>query len=307
MQHFRNITDIQLTQSWLTIGSYDGVHKGHQQILLALVNQAHENGEPAVVVTFHPHPVLVISEEKRPFYLTLPEKRAQLLGDLGVDIILTYPFSRKTSQTSAKEFIALLHKQLQFSQLWIGFNFTLGKNREGNSDRLKKLGQEFGYSIKEIPPYYINGELVSSSRIRKHLREGEIQKAAAFLGRPFEITGKVIKGENRGKSLGFATSNLDVHQEMVNIKPGVYACWASVQGQNWKAVTNIGFRPTFGDEILTPRIETHLLEFSEDLYGEDLHLRFIDRLRNEMKFEQVSELQAQIQMDIDKTHHILGD
>jgi riboflavin kinase/FMN adenylyltransferase len=307
MQHFRNITDIQLTQSWLTIGSYDGVHIGHHQILLALVEQAHEHGEPAVVVTFHPHPVLVIKEEERPFYLTLPDKRAQLLGDLGVDIVLTYPFSRKTSQTSAREFISLLYTHLHFSQLWIGYDFALGKNREGNSSHLKELGQEFGYSLKDTPPFYINGELVSSSRIRKHLREGEIQQAAAFLGRPFEITGKVIKGENRGKSLGFATSNLDVPQEMVNIKPGVYACWASVQGQNWKAVTNIGFRPTFGDGLLVPRIETHLLGFSGDLYGEDISLRFIDRLRDEMKFEQVSELQAQVQMDIDKARHILGD
>ncbi|MCK4800624.1 MAG: bifunctional riboflavin kinase/FAD synthetase [Anaerolineales bacterium] len=307
MEHFHNITDIQLTKSWLTIGSYDGVHKGHQQILLALVEQAHQNGQPAVVVTFHPHPVLVINEEERPFYLTLPDERAQLLGALGVDIILTYPFSRKTSQTSAREFISLLHTQLHFSQLWIGYDFALGKDREGNSSRLMELGQEFGYSLKDTPPFYMNGELVSSSRIRKHLRDGEIQQAAAFLGRPFEITGKVIKGKNRGKSLGFATSNLDVPQEMVNIKPGVYACWASVQGQNWKAVTNIGFRPTFGDGLLVPLIETHLLGFSGDLYGEDIHLRFIDRLRDEMKFEQVSELQAQVQMDIDKAKHMLGD
>jgi riboflavin kinase/FMN adenylyltransferase len=307
MQHFSNITDIQLTRSCLTIGSYDGVHSGHQQILHGLVEQAHENGEPAVVVTFHPHPVLVIKEEVRPFYLTLPDNRARLMGDLGVDIVLTYPFSRKTSQTSAREFISLLYTHLHFSQLWIGYDFALGKNREGNSSHLKELGKEFGYSLKDTPPFYINGELVSSSRIRKQLREGKIQQAAAFLGRPFEITGKVIKGENRGKSLGFATSNLDVPQEMVNIKPGVYACWASVQGQNWKAVTNIGFRPTFGDGLLVPRIETHLLRFSGDLYGEDISLRFIDRLRDEMKFEQVSELQTQVQIDIDKARHMLGD
>ncbi len=307
MQHFHNVEEIHLEQSWLTIGSFDGVHLGHQQIIHDLVKGAHDNGQPAVVVTFHPHPQLIIKEEGRPFYLTLPDKRAQLLGDLGVDIVLTYPFSRETSQMRAEEFIALLHRRLQFSRLWVGYDFALGRNREGDPAFLKNLGQQFGYTLKEILPYSIDGELVSSSRIRKSIRKGEVREAAAYLGRSFEVTGTVVVGADRGKSLGFATSNLDVPQEMVDIKPGVYACLTDVDGQTWKAVTNIGFRPTFGEGLLSPRIEAHLLGFSGNLYGEELSLRFVERLRDEMKFDQVSDLQAQIKADIAQALHLLGD
>ena len=307
MQHFHNVEEIHLEQSWLTIGSFDGVHLGHQQIIHDLVKGAHDNGQPAVVVTFHPHPQLIIKEEGRPFYLTLPTKRAQLLGDLGVDIVLTYPFSSETSQMRAEEFIALLHRRLQFSRLWVGYDFALGRNREGDPAFLKNLGQQFGYTLKEILPYSIDGELVSSSRIRKSIREGEVREAAAYLGRSFEVTGTVVVGADRGKSLGFATSNLDVPQEMVDIKPGVYACLTDVDGQTWKAVTNIGFRPTFGEGLLSPRIEAHLLGFSGNLYGEELSLRFVERLRDEMKFDQVSDLQAQIKADIAQALHLLGD
>jgi riboflavin kinase/FMN adenylyltransferase len=307
MQHFHNVEEIHLEQSWLTIGSFDGVHLGHQQIIHDLIKGAHDNGLPAVVVTFHPHPQLIIKEEGRPFYLTLPTKRAQLLGDLGVDIVLTYPFSRETSQMRAEEFIALLHQRLQFSRLWVGYDFALGRNREGDPAFLKNLGQQFGYTLKEILPYSIDGELVSSSRIRKSIREGEVREAAAYLGRSFEVTGTVVVGADRGKSLGFATSNLDVPQEMVDIKPGVYACLTDVDGQTWKAVTNIGFRPTFGEGLLSPRIEAHLLGFSGNLYGEELNLRFVERLRDEMKFDQVSDLQAQIKVDIAQALHLLGD
>ena len=307
MQHFHNVEEIRLEQSWLTIGSFDGVHLGHQQIIHDLVKGAHDNGQPAVVVTFHPHPQLIIKKEQRPYYLTLPEKRAQLLGDLGVDIVLTYPFSKETSQMRAEEFIALLHRRLQFSRLWVGYDFALGRNREGDPAYLKNLGQKYGYTLKEILPYSIDGELVSSSRIRKSIREGDVREAAAYLGRSFEITGTVIIGANRGKSLGFATSNLDVPQEMVDIKPGVYACLTDVDGQTWKAVTNIGFRPTFEEGILFPRIESHLMGFSGNLYGEELSLRFIERLRDEMKFDQVSALQAQIKVDIDQALHIFEE
>ncbi len=250
---------------------------------------------------------MIIKNEGRPFYLTLPGKRAQLLGDLGVDIVLTYPFSSETSQMRAEEFIALLHQRLQFSRLWVGYDFALGRNREGDPAYLKNLGQQFGYALKEILPYSIDGELVSSSRIRKSIREGEMREAAALLGRPFEVTGTVVIGENRGKSLGFATSNLDVPQEIVDINPGVYACLTDVDGQTWKAVTNIGFRPTFGKGILSPRIEAHLLGFSGSLYGEELSLKFVERLRDEMKFDQVSALQAQIKADIDQALQIFGE
>lgn len=304
---YNDLNELHLKNSWLTIGSYDGVHLGHQQIIRPMVEGARKKGISSVVVTFHPHPQLVINDEDRPFYLTLPEQRAKILDDLGVDHIVIYPFTKETSHVKAEEFILFVFNQLQFSHLWVGHDFALGRDREGDSELLKKIGETLGYQVHVIPPYIYENEVISSSLIRRKLRGGEINAANHLMGRPLEISGKVIKGDNRGKSLGFATSNLAVPGEVVDVKPGVYACWAEVQGETWKAVTNIGYRPTFGGELTSPRIEAHLLDFSQDLYGERMGLRFIQRIRDEKKFDQVSELQAQISEDINRTHQLLSD
>jgi len=306
MQHFHDLKKISLEESLVTIGSFDGVHIGHQQIIHSLVDRAHQVGKPAVVVTFHPHPQLVLKGESRAFYLTMPEKKAQLLGDLGVDYVLTYPFTPDTSRMSPDDFIKQLHEHLKFTELWVGYDFALGKNRQGTPSRLREIGQEYKFEVHEIPAYFHEDELVSSSLIRNKIRIGQIRKAAQLLGRPFEISGEVIKGEKRGKSLGFATSNLDVPPEMVDIKPGVYACRAIVRGETYLAVTNVGYRPTFGDDLTTPRIEAHFLDFSSDLYGDCVDLFFIDRLRDEMKFSQVSDLIEQIKKDVEQTRRILA-
>ena len=305
MQHFYNLTDIQLEKSLVSIGSFDGVHLGHQQIILDLVGNARQKNLPAAVITFHPHPQLVINEEKRPYYLTMPEQRAALLGEMGIDYVLTYPFDKDTSLLAAEEFVTLLQERFQFSELWIGYDFALGKDREGNATRLREIGQRLAFDVHEISAYQHEGEIVSSSGIRRKIRAGAVHDAAVLLGRPFEIRGEVIKGDNRGKSLGFATSNLSIAPEMVDIKPGVYACLADIQGEIWKAVTNVGFRPTFGDDVDSVRIEAHLLDFDRDLYGQQLSLRFIDRLRDEMKFEQVDDLIHQVMQDIKKARGIL--
>jgi riboflavin kinase / FMN adenylyltransferase len=305
MQHINQLNALTLDRSWLTIGTFDGVHLGHQQIIEALVEGSRAADLPAVVVTFFPHPQLVLKEESRPFYLTLPETRARLLGQLGVDYVYTCPFDKETSQLSAKEFISRLYDQFHFEKLLIGYDFALGKDREGNAEVLRSIGREMGYSVEQIPPYYFKGSLVSSSRIREQLREGNVRTAAALLGRDFEVTGRVIHGDDRGKSLGFATCNLEVHPQLVNLKPGVYACKAEIQGSTWKAVTNIGFRPTFGEDLESPRIEAHLLDFSGDLYGQQVRLSFVEHLRDEKKFPEVSGLIAQIQRDIAQTRQIL--
>lgn len=305
MQHYHDLEQISLEGSLVTIGSFDGVHEGHQQIIHSLVEQSHQAGKPAVVVTFHPHPQLVLKGEPQPYYLTMPEKRALLLGELGVDIVLTYPFTLETSQMSPEDFISQLHGHLKFSELWVGYDFALGKDRQGTSQKLRELGQDFDYTVHEIPAYSFEGELISSSLIREKIRSGQIRKANQLLGRSFEISGEVVMGENRGKSLGFATSNLNVHPEMVDIKPGVYACRAIFRGKTYSAVTNIGYRPTFGEDLEAPRIEAHVLDFSGDLYGDRIDLIFIDRLRDEMKFTQVSDLVDQISNDVKQARKIL--
>jgi riboflavin kinase/FMN adenylyltransferase len=307
MRYHNDLNELHLENCWLTIGSYDGVHLGHQQIIHPLVEGARQKGISSVVVTFHPHPQLVINDENRPFYLTLPEQRAMILGALGVDHVVIYPFTKETSRLGAEEFILSVYNQLHFSNLWVGHDFALGRDREGDIDLLKKIGENLGYQVQDVPPYIYDNDVISSSLIRRKLRSGEIKAANNLMGRPLEVVGEVIRGDNRGKSLGFATSNLDVPGDVVDIMPGVYACWAEVLGETWKAVTNIGYRPTFGGGLTSPRIEAHLLDFSQDLYGEKMGLRFVERIRDEMKFDQVSDLQAQVSEDINKTHQILGE
>lgn len=306
MQHIRDLNEVKLDRSWLTIGSFDGVHLGHQQIIQSLVKGAKQAGVPSVVVTFFPHPQFVLRGESRPYYLTLPEKRAQLLAELGVDFVFTYPFDQRISRLSARDFISSLFEDFHFKELLVGYDFALGKDREGDSDLLQEIGGDLGYNVRVIPPFLVKDKLVSSSLIRSKIREGDVRLANALLGREFSISGQVIKGDDRGKSLGFATCNLDVNSQVVNIRSGVYASRGLVSGKLWPAVTNIGFRPTFGEDLLTPRIEAHLLDFSGDLYGQEVELFFVDRLRDEMKFSLVDDLIDQIKQDVSKTRLILG-
>jgi riboflavin kinase/FMN adenylyltransferase len=289
----------------VTTGTFDGVHVGHQVIISRLKRLAIDVDGESVLITFHPHPLLVVNDEVRPYYLTLPDERARLMGEMGVEVVLTYPFDRDTSQMSSERFISQLVERFHFSDLWVGYDFALGKDREGTPARLKDLGAIYDFEVHEIPALKYEGELVSSSAIRKRIREGDVKGAARLLGRPFVITGDVIRGENRGKSLGFPTSNLFVPPDVVDIHPGVYACEVDIGGEVFNAVTNVGFRPTFDDGIDSPQIEAHLLDFSRDLYGQHLRLSFIDRLRDEKKFEDVSDLIHQIQLDITEARQIL--
>lgn len=306
MQQIHGLHEVNLDRSWLTVGSFDGVHLGHQQIIRSLVAGARKSGVPSVVVTFFPHPQFILRGESRPYYLTLPEKRSQLLAEMGVDYVFTYPFDQAISLLSAREFLSNLYQDFHFKELLIGYDFALGKDREGDSSHLQEIGRELGYAVQVIPPYLAAGELVSSSRIRGIIRQGDIRLANALLGREFSISGRVIRGDDRGKSLGFATCNLEVDSEMVNIHGGVYASRGLIDGEIWPAVTNIGFRPTFGEDLSNPRIEAHLLDFSGDLYGQDVELFFVERLRDEIKFAEVNDLITQIEQDVAKTRRILG-
>lgn len=305
MQHYHSLQAAHLDRSWVTVGTFDGVHLGHQKIIRGLVDHAHQNDQQAVVVTFHPHPTLVLGGEQKPFYLTLPEKRVHLFGKLGVDVVIIHPFTRQVAEESAERFISRLKRHLGMEQLWVGYDFALGKNREGNAPTLHQLGERYDYELHQVSPYRLDGKVVSSSFIRDLLEEGKVQEASRYLGRLFELTGVVVGGDKRGKRLGFPTANLDVPQEMARIKPGVYACYVRVDSDHKKAVTNIGFRPTFHDPIGLPLVETHILDFSGDLYGDELEIRFHTLLREERKFGSVSDLKGQIHQDVERTRDIL--
>jgi riboflavin kinase/FMN adenylyltransferase len=307
MQHFWSLDEIFIKQSWLTIGSFDGVHVGHQRILRNLTNDAHQAGATAVVLTFYPHPAVVLGKRENAFYLTTPEEQAELLGELGADIVITHPFTKEVANTSAQDFIATLDAHLDINCLWIGYDFALGKDREGDAPTLRRLGERFGYRVKVVDPVHIEGEIVSSSRIRKALYAGEVEQAKRLLGRAYRIGGEVIHGDGRGRRIGIPTANMRVWEHRVLPKPGVYVCRAQVNQETWGAVTNVGFRPTFEGQPPSPQVEAHLLDFDRDLYGEQIHLDFLVRLRDEKRFPDAPTLVRQIHEDIRKGRKILSN
>jgi riboflavin kinase / FMN adenylyltransferase len=298
MQHFWAIEGVQLNDSWVTIGSFDGVHRGHQKIVSQLTAGAHAVGAPAVVLTFYPHPSYVLGKRSGPYYLTTPEERASLLGELGADFVMTHPFTRDFAALTAREFIERLHSRVKFSKLLVGYDFALGRGREGDVAKLGELGKEYGYSVDVFSPIEEEGQVISSSQIRQLLLDGEADQAARLLGRPYRVAGWVGQGDKRGRRLGIPTANLEVWEQMVVPKPGVYACRALFRGKQYQAVTNVGLRPTIADGITAPRIEAHLLEFDDDIYDQTLRLDFVQRLRDEQRFPDLEALVAQIHRDI---------
>lgn len=305
MQHYWSLEDVHLHDTWLTIGSFDGVHRGHQEIIQHLAAGAHAVSAPAVVLTFFPHPAVVLGKRQDPFYLTSPDEKAALLGSLGVDFVITHPFNHQVAKTTAREFVSRLHQHLNFSHLWVGYDFALGRGREGDIPTLRSFGEQFGYTLHVVDPVTSSSETISSSQIRKALAEGNVELSAHLLGRPYLITGKVVHGDGRGRSLGIPTANLQVWPERALPKSGVYVCQARVAGKTWGAVTNVGVRPTFENQPESPRVEAHILEFDKDLYDQKLQLEFIARLRDERRFSSIQELVAQIQRDIEQAREVL--
>lgn len=298
MQHTTSLEGLHLNETWGTIGSFDGVHLGHQALIQQLVQSAHTAKKPAVVVTFYPHPVVVLRKIDKPYYLTSPEERATLLGNLGVDYVVTLPFSLELSRLDASQFMRLLTDHLGLRKLYTGRNFALGHNREGTVERLRKIGSELGYEIEVVPPLDVGGEVVSSSKIRTLIGNGEVDRAARLLGRLYSLSGQVVHGDGRGHDLGIPTSNVEVQPQRVLPANGVYACWAIVNEQRIPAVTNIGIRPTFEKQPTLPRVEAHLMDFQGRLYGQVIELQLIARIRPEKRFATVDDLLNQIRQDI---------
>jgi riboflavin kinase/FMN adenylyltransferase len=305
-EHLRSVESVHLQNSWLTIGSFDGVHLGHQSIIRGLTSGAQSYQAPTVVLTFHPHPAVILRGRQDPYYLTTPEERAELLGMMGINIIISHPFNQQVADTSAYEFISMLYQHLKFTHLWVGYDFALGKNREGDINELRNFGEEFNFHVEEVSQIYDSEEIISSSRIRHALSEGEVNLTQKLLGRPYSIQGTVIHGDGRGKSIGVPTANLKVNPHKIVPSMGVYACLVTIRGQKYPAATNVGVRPTFDGKIINPQIEAHILDFDKGLYGEEIKLEFINRLRGEKRFNGIPELVTQIQEDITRTRKILS-
>lgn len=305
MRHVHSLEEVSEARSFLTIGSYDGLHLGHQLILKEMVKQAHRAGCTAVALTFFPNPGTVLRGMSGRFYLTDPDEKAALMSELGVDLLVTIPFTRELASQSAADFVSKLKQSLGLEQMWVGFNFTLGRNREGDIPTLTRLGEVFGYRLKVTEPLQIEGEIVSSSLIRGLLSSGEVEKAARMLGRPYSIPGEVVPGDGRGRTIGIPTANLDTWPERIIPASGVYATWAWPGAIRFPSVTNIGVRPTFTPGETTQHVEAHLLDYHQDLYGRNLRLEFAARLRGEQRFTSVDALRQQIQADIQQARGIL--
>jgi riboflavin kinase/FMN adenylyltransferase len=226
------------------------------------------------------------------------------MGRLGVDVVITHPFSPQLASRTAQDFMADVAAHLGLRHLCVGYDFALGRKREGDVHALQVLGEQLGYTLQVVPAVEVDGQVVSSSMIRSYLASGEVNRAAGLLGRPYNVSGEVVPGDGRGKLLGIPTANLNIWNERAIPKAGVYACRATIDGREWGAVTNIGVRPTFESQPVPPRVETHILDFSDEIYGQQLCLEFLRQLRDEIRFPGPAALVEQIHRDITQAQDV---
>lgn len=289
---------------FLTVGVFDGVHLGHQHLVGQLVQRAWEEGGLSVLLTLHPHPREVLAPQQPVEYLTTLEEKLNLLGELGLDVVIVLTFTQEVARTSARDFILTLTRHLRLKELWVGPDFALGHQRQGDVAFLRHLGRELGFVVRVIEPFCLEGEIVSSSRIRTLLTQGRVSDAARLLGRYPRLRGEVVVGAERGRVLGFPTANLSLNEHQVIPADGVYAVQARLGEETLAGVANIGVRPSFGNGERT--VEAHLLDFEGDIYGQELELRFVQRLRDEQRFSSVDQLAAQIERDVETARRILS-
>jgi riboflavin kinase/FMN adenylyltransferase len=307
---YDDLPDQPLRQpSYLTIGNFDGVHLGHQALIEDMTAQAHAAGCLAGLLTFDPHPLAVLRPQAPLAHLTSVGERIELLGAHGLDFVVTLKFTRELAATGAEDFLRKLVERLQLEALWIGPDFALGRGREGTAERLPLIGAMLGFAVHVTNLVDTLGEPVRSSRVRALLGEqGDVASASALLGRPYQIWGSIQRGAGRGHDLGYPTANLAVPGHRLVPAFGIYACWAWLgdrHDEGHPAAVSIGVRPTFGPGERS--IEAYLLDYGGDLYGQNMGLSFIERLRGEQRFPTAQALMEQMARDSDATRRILGD
>jgi riboflavin kinase/FMN adenylyltransferase len=288
----------------LSIGVFDGVHLGHRYLLRQVIESARVSGHLSGVVTFDRHPEELVAPHKVIRYLTTPEEKLRLLSELGLDFVVALPFTSQLAETTARDFVLALLDHLQMKELWIGPDFALGRGREGDGDYLDSLGQELGFQTHRPQPFRHSGAVVSSSGIRALIREGRIADAAQWLGRYPAVSGTVVRGARRGHKMGFPTANLALDDRLITPPDGVYAARVWWENANHAGVVNVGKRPTFEQEGQTI-VEAHILDFTGDLYGKNVRVEFVERLRPEQRFESATALIAQMETDVADTRLVL--
>ena len=304
MQIIHDLTEANLErETVLTIGAFDGLHLGHQDLLKRLVRRARLTSRLSAVLTFDRPPRAVLAPESNTVCLTSLEDKLTLFQQWGVDVLVILPFTPELASTTAHDFLQGLVQRLRMSELWVGWDFALGRGREGDVPALKKLGQELGYEVHVLAPVQEGDVVVSSTQIRNLLSAGRVREAAEMLGRYHQIKGRVVPGIGRGRELGFPTANLKLESLCILPPTGVYAAYAYVCSARYAAAINIGLRPTFGEG--EPTLEAHLLDFEGDLYGQQMVVQFVDRLRDERRFPDADALRVQIARDIARARDVL--
>jgi len=291
-------------ETLLTIGVFDGVHGGHRHLLGRLQQRAAERNLLSGVVTFNPHPQSLLHPDDQLPWLSSLDDRVAILRQLGMNIVAVLTFTPKLARLSARDFMSMLKKYLRMRGIVVGPDFTLGRGGEGNISLLRILGDEMNFTVEVIPPYTINGEIVSSTLIRQALIKGDMRRVEKLMGRNFYLAGKVITSDKRGRLLGFPTANLDLKPQQALPNNGIYATITQIDGKRFPSATNIGTRPTFGEG--KKMIETHLLDYKGNLYGKEIRVEFMQKLRDEQRFSSSEELKIQIEKDVREVKTILA-
>ena len=307
MQVFRGIQAIErkFKNPAITIGNFDGVHKGHQTIFQRVRQWAEEIHGESVVVTFDPHPLEVLFPEKAPSFITSHRQKLDLIASCGIDAAVVIPFDHEFARMSAREFVeVVLVEKIGTRAIVVGHDYRFGHSREGDIPFLKQLGEQYGFKVEIISGIKMNDTVVSSTNIRQMIMNGDIKEANKLLGRYFEVSGTVIAGRKRGISLGFPTANIRM-PPLTSPRTGVYVIEAEVDGKRYGGAANLGYNPTFGDADLS--LEAHLFDFDRDIYGNLITIWFIDRLRDERRFSGPDELALQIAKDVDSAKKVLAE
>lgn len=280
----------------IALGSFDGVHLGHKKLIEILREEAVSAGTQSMVYTFHTHPRKILIPDKHIYLITDNKKRSEIIEQLGVDMLFLEDFNN-IREMGAEDFVKnILVDRFGIKSVVIGYNYRFGAKGAGNAAALKEYGEKYGFKVIIVDAYEVNGRAVSSSLIRRIIRSGRVDKVSEYLGRDFSVHGEVVYGKQNGEVMGFKTANINVKKDITLPKKGVYYTSTKVLGRLYKSITNIGFNPTFNGESLS--VETHLLDFCEDIYGEEIEIFFHKHKRDEIKFNSMEELVKQINSDI---------
>jgi riboflavin kinase/FMN adenylyltransferase len=284
----------------LTLGVFDGLHLGHQLIMSTVVKRARAINAVPTVITFDPHPRAVLHPESAPPLLQTFDQKIEAFGVLGIEQTIVVRFTRDFAQLEAGDFLRdVVRDRLQALEVYLGRGFAFGRNREGNIEFLRKVSEQLGFSADEAPEVRLRGQRISSSKIRGLLAEGKVNLARRMLGRPYGVEGRVVRGAERGRTLGFPTANLRPENRVIP-RGGVYVAATLIEGVWRRSITNIGTRPTFENDSTQSSVETYVMNWTGDLYGDVVRVRFLHRLRNERKFASIDELKQQIAHDRDR-------